>query len=451
MSAYNDNSMLSANYSPTALGKRSGVRRANNLPVYIIGAAIGAFLIMMMWVGIERSHQQSEGGQQEVKDKKDTSRLAESIAGNRTDGLVPAVGNNTAFDLANKSPLTVPIAIPDDTENPPLPQRLKGTITPSTPDPERDRINQEKMQLFENAVKSKTSVPVGEMTAHSDGSSNDQKTDTLQRIENAQQRIAAVQNDPNISFQSRLAQLQGGGMGSTSAAATMESAHSQRNDLKQFDNKNKSDRWKLDSQAEAPPTPYTLRAGFVIPATLISGINSDLPGQIIGQISQNVYDTATGKYLLLPQGSRLVGSYASDVSYGQSRVMVAWQRIVFPDGKTIDIGAMPGSDEAGYAGYSDQVNNHYLRLFGEAILMSGITAGVTLSQDTNNNGNVYAQPTAGSVLSEALGQQLGTATAQMISKNLNISPTLEIRPGFRFNVMCVKDLVLTKPYKSFDY
>ena len=131
--------------------------------------------------------------------------------------------------------------------------------------------------------------------------------------------------------------------------------------------------------------------------------------------------------------------------------MVAWQRIVFPDGKTIDIGAMPGSDEAGYAGYNDQVNNHYLRLFGEAILMSGITAGVTLSQDRNNNGNVYSQPTASSALSEALGQQLGTATAQMISKNLNISPTLEIRPGFRFNVMCIKDLVLTKAYKSFDY
>jgi type IV secretory pathway VirB10-like protein len=124
---------------------------------------------------------------------------------------------------------------------------------------------------------------------------------------------------------------------------------------------------------------------------------------------------------------------------------------VFPDGKTLDIGAMPGSDEAGYAGLTDQVNNHYLRLFGSAILMSGITAGVAFSQENNSNNNINAQPNASSALSEALGQQLGSVTAQMISKNLNISPTLEIRPGFRFNVMCIKDLVLTKPYASFDY
>jgi type IV secretory pathway VirB10-like protein len=107
------------------------------------------------------------------------------------------------------------------------------------------------------------------------------------------------------------------------------------------------DRWRLDSQPEAPRSPFELRAGFVVPATLISGINSDLPGQIMAQVAQNVYDTPTGKHLLIPQGSRLVGSYSSDVAYGQSRVLVAWQRIVFPDGKAMDIGAMPGADSAG--------------------------------------------------------------------------------------------------------
>ena len=112
---------------------------------------------------------------------------------------------------------------------------------------------------------------------------------------------------------------------------------------------------------------------------------------------------------------------------------------------------MPGADGAGYSGFNDQVDNHYLRIFGSAILMSGITAGVSISQNNNSNGGLYAQPTASSALSEALGQQLGNVTAQMISKNLNISPTLEIRPGFRFNVMCIKDLVLPKPYSSFDY
>jgi type IV secretion system protein VirB10 len=188
-----------------------------------------------------------------------------------------------------------------------------------------------------------------------------------------------------------------------------------------------------------------------VPATLISGINSELPGQIMAQIAQNVYDTATGKYLLLPQGSRLVGAYSSDVSYGQARVLVAWQRIVFPDGKAMDIGAMPGADSAGYAGFTDQVNNHYLRLYGSALLMSAVTAGITYNQHQNQSTIGYQQPSASNAMSQALGVQLGQVTAQMIAKNLNIAPTLEIRPGYRFNVIVTKDMTFSKPYQSFDY
>jgi type IV secretion system protein VirB10 len=206
----------------------------------------------------------------------------------------------------------------------------------------------------------------------------------------------------------------------------------------------------LDSKPEVPRTPYELRAGFVVPAVMISGINSDLPGQIIAQVSQNVYDTPTGKYMLIPQGSRLVGSYSSDVAYGQARILVAWQRIVFPDGKAMDIGAMPGADGAGYAGFQDEVNNHYFRTFSSAFLMSGIIAGINLSQDSRNNDNGNTQR-ASDALSEAMGQQFGTVIAQMVSKNLNVAPTLTIRPGYRFNVMVVKDMTFTKPYQSFDY
>ncbi|WP_325345866.1 TrbI/VirB10 family protein, partial [Xylophilus sp.] len=176
-----------------------------------------------------------------------------------------------------------------------------------------------------------------------------------------------------------------------------------------------------------------------------------LPGQIMAQVAQDVYDTPTGKHLLIPQGSRLVGSYSSDVAYGQARVLVAWQRIVFPDGKAMDIGAMPGADSAGYAGFNDQVNNHYVRLFGSAFLMSGVTAGITYSQRQNQAQNTYGAPSASSALSEALGQQLGQVTAQLIAKNLSISPTLEIRPGYRFNVVVTKDMTFSKPYRSFDY
>jgi len=168
-------------------------------------------------------------------------------------------------------------------------------------------------------------------------------------------------------------------------------------------------------------------------------------------VSENVYDTPTGRYLLIPQGSRLVGSYSSDVAYGQHRVLVAWQRIVFPDGKAMDLGAMPGADSAGYAGFSDKINNYYFRTFASAILMSGIIAGASLSQPNSNTGYVNGAPSASQVLSESLGQALGTTMAQMIAKNLNVSPTLEIRPGYRFNVMVVKDLTFERPYRSFDY
>jgi type IV secretion system protein VirB10 len=209
------------------------------------------------------------------------------------------------------------------------------------------------------------------------------------------------------------------------------------------------DRWRLDSQPEAPRSLYELRAGFVIPAMLISGVNSELPGQLMAQVSQDVFDTPLGRYRLIPQGSRLVGSYTNDVAYGQSRILVVWQRIIFPDGKAMDIGTMPGADSAGYTGLKDQANNHYVRLFGSAFLMSGVTAGIALSQP--EQGNFNARPTASSALSEALGQQLGQVTAQLIAKNLNIAPTLEIRPGYRFNVIVVKDLTFSKPYAAFDY
>lgn len=210
------------------------------------------------------------------------------------------------------------------------------------------------------------------------------------------------------------------------------------------------DRWELGHLQVPPRTPFELRAGAVIPATMLTGINSDVAGQVMAQVAQHVYDTPTGDYLLIPQGSRLVGTYGSEVRYGQERVLVAWQRIVFPDGKALDIGAMPGADGAGYSGFRDRVNNHYLRIFAGALLLSGITAGVSLSsQGVYDRG--YGRMSLGDTLSQSLGQQLGTVSAELVRRNMNIAPTLEIRPGYRFNVVVIKDLTFAKPYQAFDY
>jgi type IV secretion system protein VirB10 len=184
---------------------------------------------------------------------------------------------------------------------------------------------------------------------------------------------------------------------------------------------------------------------------MVTGINSDLPGNIIAQVSQNVWDTAKGQHLLIPQGTKLFGTYDSRVVYGQERVLVAWNRLILPDGSAFTLGTMPGNDMAGYAGYTDEVNNHYLRIFGSAILMSLITGGMAYtmdSMDASGSSGTDNTPTMQQEMTSALAAQLGQATLQLLQKSLNIKPTLEIRPGYQFNVIVTKDLVFQEPYRS---
>lgn len=194
--------------------------------------------------------------------------------------------------------------------------------------------------------------------------------------------------------------------------------------------------------------PLELKTGAVIPGVMVTGINSDLPGNIIAQVSQNVFDMATGRQLLIPQGAKLFGIYDSRVIYGQERVLVAWNRLMFPDGSAVTLGAMPGSDMAGNAGYTDKVNNHYLRIFGSAILMSMITGGMSYSMDSLDSGGDSDNPTLQDEMGAALASQLGQATLQLLQKNINIKPTLEIRPGYQFNVIVTKDIVFERPYAT---
>lgn len=443
------NDLMSPNASPGKVPK-AGVRRVNNVPLFILLGALGVFLIVMVLVASDRAARQNEGAAKAAEKGGDASRSAKDIIGDRQDGVVKARPLQIPSD-----PAPVAVAQPN-LDAPPLPPGVQPAMVER--DENAERIRQAKMARLEEAARAKTTVKAD--APRSNGSVLN-RDDVAARIAAVQQQAnAALANDPTAAYRTRLAQIQGAGLvpGGAGAAGAgggtgnaLLAAAGRGSDYSQFGNAG-GDRWKMESDIQAPRSPYELRAGFVIPATLISGINSDLPGQIVAQVSQNVYDTATGKYRLIPQGSRLVGAYSSNVAYGQSRVLVAWQRIVFPDGKALDIGSMPGSDGAGYAGLNDQVNNHYVRVFGSALLMSGVIAGVTYSQNQNqSNQSGNQQQTASGALSEALGQSLGMAMVQMISKNLNISPTLEIRPGFRFNVVVVKDLTFSKPYASFDY
>ena len=195
---------------------------------------------------------------------------------------------------------------------------------------------------------------------------------------------------------------------------------------------------------ESAVSPNEIKQGTVIPAIMISGINSDLPGQILAQVSQNVFDTVSGRKLLIPQGTRLVGSYDSFVAIGQERALVAWRRLIFPDGKSLDLLNMGGADQGGYAGFNDQVNNHYTKIFGSAILLSLVGAGYQLSQPQPRVGDALSSR---DIVAAQMGQQLSQVSGEMMRRNMQIQPTIEIRPGYRFNVMVNRDMIL-EPYSE---
>lgn len=406
-----NNDLLSPDSSPQKLSN-GGVKRVNNMPLFIAIGVLTVFVVLIALVAVKRANAQNQTAEPaRLKSaKKNTLNLAYEVVGSHKPGMIVA---NNELQASQQEPFP----------SMPMPQQSTAKLESegqTVSDNEIERIRQEKTQAFEEAVKAKTSITVDNSHLNNKASSNEDN------------------GYETSSFNEHLQRLQ-----------NMQNSRSVRPDLGGTEDES---RWHLKSRLENPGTRFELRAGGVIPGVMVSGISSELPGQIIGQVSQNVYDTATGRYLLIPQGTKLIGIYSSDVGFGQNSVLVAWQRLVFPDGKALDIGSMPGADSAGYGGFRDQVNHHYAKIYGSALLMSGIVAGITYSQSANQSSQLgYNQPTAGNVLSQALGQQLGEVTSQLVSKNLNVSPTIHVRPGYRFNVIVVKDLTFKQPYRQFVY
>lgn len=189
-----------------------------------------------------------------------------------------------------------------------------------------------------------------------------------------------------------------------------------------------------------PASPYVLQAGTVIPAALVTGLRSDLPGQITAQVTENVYDTPTGGSLLIPQGARLIGVYDSQVSFGQSRLLLVWTRLILPNGNSIVLERQPGADATGQAGLEDGVDHHWGALFKAALLSTILAVGTELGSDQNDSDIVRA-------LRRGTGDTVNQAGQQVVRRNLNIQPTLTIRPGYPVRVIVTRDLVL-QPYRG---
>ncbi|WP_298030518.1 TrbI/VirB10 family protein [uncultured Desulfovibrio sp.] len=213
-----------------------------------------------------------------------------------------------------------------------------------------------------------------------------------------------------------------------------------------FDRARRDTSWQLQEQRTAG-MPLELKTGAVIPGVMLTGVNSDLPGNMIAQVSQHVFDSATGRNLLIPQGTKIYGVYDSRIVYGQERVLIAWNRLIFPDGSSISLGAMPGADMAGMAGLNDGVNNHYMRIFGSALMMSLVSGGMAYALDGANDSTKTENGTRMTdEMTSSLAQQLGQTTTTLLQRNLSIKPTLEIRPGYQFNIVVTRDVVFKEAY-----
>nr|WIE91273.1 TrbI/VirB10 family protein [Mesorhizobium sp. WSM4875] len=187
-----------------------------------------------------------------------------------------------------------------------------------------------------------------------------------------------------------------------------------------------------------PASPYVLQAGAVIPAALITGIRSDLPGQISAQVTENVYDSPTGRALLIPQGTRVIGQYDNGVGFGQRRVLLVWDRLIFPNGRSIVLERQPGADAEGYAGLEDGVNYHWGELFKAAALSTILSVGAEAGSSGQESDIVRALRSGASDSVSQVGQQI-------VQRQLEIAPTLTIRPGFPVRVIVTRDLPL-EPY-----
>ena len=308
------------------------------------------------------------------------------------------------------------------------------TYVPPPPPPQIDEAERQRRRELDEARRSSIFFPSGPTTTPTAGG---QAAAALQdRINNVQNRINAVSAnlaDADSLFANMATPV-------TAAAGDDGAATFHPTNRSFLEAPQREEAIYSNHRLEAPASPYQVIAGTVIPAALETGANSDLPGTVLARTTAPVYDTATGRHLLIPQQSKLVGTYNSDIAYGQSRILVIWTRLIMPDGSSILLDRLPGSDQAGFAGLADEVDNHYWRLFGGALLTSIINAGAELARG-GDDGDAIAD-----AIRRGSGDTVSQLGAAITRRNLNIAPTLTVRPGWPVNLIVQKDMIL----RTFD-
>jgi type IV secretory pathway VirB10-like protein len=230
------------------------------------------------------------------------------------------------------------------------------------------------------------------------------------------------------------------GLQSAAAAASAALASASPDHKLAFLNEATQEQTVSPDRLHPAASPYVLQAGAVIPAALITGLRSDLPGQVTAQVTEDVYDSPTGQWLLIPQGARLIGQYDAQIAFGQSRALLVWNRLIMPNGRSIVLERQPGADPQGYAGLEDQVDNHWGSLIKAAVLSTVLSVGAEAGTSSNENSLVQA-------IRQGASQSINQTGEQVVSRSLNIPPTITIRPGFPVRVIVTQDLVL-EPYRG---
>lgn len=317
------------------------------------------------------------------------------------------------------------------------------TAAPAQPTPEEQRIAAE-YQREQDAMLAPTSIRSGPGATSFDslpnGPAQQQGNDDLARIATLTQAISG--HDSNVPATMQASFATGGSRNDADYEA--QNMQTSKGAFLAAAQKQKADDY-LRSTRTAPLSAYEIKAGWEIPAVLEQNLNSDLPGEIKALISSNVFDTATGRYLLIPQGSRLIGKYDSRISYGQDGVQVVWDRIIFPDASSVDIDGMVGLDAHGNSGLRFAVDHHYKRLFGFAALTSAFSAAFALSQRNTQSALTY--PTVSSTAGAAVGQEMSQTGAMFTQRNMSVQPTIKVPAGYQFTVRVNRDILFDAPYQ----
>ncbi len=404
--------MLEVNMSPNKFLPKNN-KRLSKVPIIIIFAIIAIVLFSIFYVALSRKQNLERQATQTTP--KEQIQTTTNPNNTNLDTYINDLMQNQKLQANNTNPLPIPNPTqppiqeikpqPIQTNNPPV------LIQDNAMD-EREMKVKKDMQL--KALLSDTKLNIKTETNNKNQTINFNPPSNSNEDINA---INVVNPSPSIGLE-----------GNTNKDAQGQQFLSQKND-----------NGYLKYVKQKPLSTYEIKAGWNIPAILITGVNSDLPGQILAQVTQNVYDSATGKYLLIPQGTKVVGAYSSNIIYGQSRLLVAWNKLIFPNGDTLNLDGMQGASQDGYTGFEDQVDNHYFRIFGSAFLLSSISAGIALSDNSDTNSE--KETASDKAIAQAI-QQMGQVASEMIRKNMNISPTLKIRPGYKFNIFVTKDIIL---------